>query len=268
MLKNKLIMNDMLPLQYKEKQEWINWFTFLVEILPDNLSQEGNQELNKLFNSDFCDEENTLILTNLSGIELRKRLLELLEDNKDMPLANFIKKASLINKKGFLLSNSLPPYNHRRRREFISFLKSKFDFIESGDQMIIVPKIGNKAQGIIFLRNLSKIEFIRYPHFWNLINNCKEGNECKLVFCKKCNPEFENLFNEEQKKQINEILTNPPSKENIIYYPKTGSDYILKKFHEKFKGKENEHNMIIHWDWIIILNNPQAKYRFTNLLEM
>lgn len=258
-------MNNV-PFQYKEKQEWINWFTFLVEILPDDLSREGSLELSDLFNSDFCDEENTLILTDLSGIELREKLFKLLEKNQDMPLNEFIKKATLINKEGYLLSNSSLSYNHQRRREFIDFLKNKFDFIESGDQMIIIPKTSKGERGIVILRNLSKIEFIRYPHFWNLINNCKESRECKLAFCQKCNTEFELLFDEQQKKQIHEILASPPTKENIVYQPQVSSDYILKKFCEKFKDKDKEHNIIVHWDWIIILNNPQAKYKVTTFL--
>ncbi|CAG8801739.1 28115_t:CDS:2 [Gigaspora margarita] len=226
-------MNDK-TLEYKEKQ--------------DDLSQKGSLEMNNLFCSDFCQEEHTLIATDLSGIELKKRLTKLLNNNQNMPLKDFIKGASLINQKGHWLSNSLPAYNHQRRREFIDFLKSKFDFIESGDKMIIIPKTREGKSGITFLQNLSKVEFIRYPYFWNLINNCKEGHECKLAFCQKCNPEFETLFNEQHKKQIHEILINPPAKENIVYYPQVGSDYVLKKFYEKFKGKENEHNIIVHWD--------------------
>jgi hypothetical protein len=81
-----------------------------------------------------------------------------------------------------------------------------------------------------------------------LINNCKEGHECKLAFCQKCNSEFELLFDEQQRRQIHEILTSLPTKENIVYQSQVSSDYVLKKFHEKFKDKDKEHNIIIHWD--------------------
>ncbi|CAG8770409.1 22710_t:CDS:2, partial [Racocetra persica] len=43
------------------------------------------------------------------------------------------------------------------------------------------------------------------------------------------------MFSEQQKKQIYEILTNLPAKEEIIYYPRVSSDYVLKKFYEEFK---------------------------------
>src|SRR4051812_41926494 len=98
--------------------------------------------MNNLFCSDFCQEEHILIATDLSGIELKKRLLELLEKNKSMPLDEFIKKATLINKEKerYPFPISLSKYDHQRRRKFIDFLKSMFDFIESGDKMIIIRK--------------------------------------------------------------------------------------------------------------------------------
>jgi len=133
--------------------------------LPSDLSQGGSIEMNNLFCSDFCQEEHTLIDTNLSGIELKKRLTKLLNSNQNMPLKDFIKRASLINQKRLLLANQLPIYDHQRRKKFIDSLKNKFDFIESGDQIIIVPKKNEKEQRIIFLRNLTNIESIRYPHF-------------------------------------------------------------------------------------------------------
>lgn len=215
-------------------------------ILPDDLSQKGATEINKLFCSDFCQEEFTIIDTNLSEFQLKEKLSELLENNQDVPLKEFIEKASLINERGYLVSNAFPNYDHERRRKFIDFLRGQFDFIESGDKFIIVPKNAEGKERIIILRNLSKIEFIRHPHFWGLINNCKEESECKLAFCQKCNPEFKTLFNEQQRRQINEILTNPPSKENIIYHPKVSSDYVLKMFFKKFKDSYRDYKIIAH----------------------
>ncbi|WNE40656.1 MAG: hypothetical protein mread185_000113 [Mycoplasmataceae bacterium] len=261
-------MNKM-PFQYKEKQEWINWFTFLVGILPDDLSQKGAIEINKLFCSDFCQEEFTIIDTNLSEFQLRDKLNELLKENKDISLKDFIKKATLINKRGYLVSNSFPNYNHERRKGFIDFLRSQFDFIESGDKFIIVSKNSEGKERMTILRNLSKIESISHPHFWKLINNCKKDNECKLAFCQKCNPEFKTLFSEQQRKQIHEILTNSPSEENdAIRDPKVSSDYVLKMFFKKFKDSCKDYRIIVHWDWIIIFDNPQAKYEIMNFLVM
>jgi hypothetical protein len=39
-------------------------------------------------------------------------------------------------------------------------------------------------------------------------------------------------------------------------------------FFKKFKDSYRDYKIIAHWEWIIIFDNPQAKYQVINFLVM